>query len=174
MSSIVILGKAFSRFRVACAWAGPTMTGASFISWIKMSIVFVVTCALPYAPLNPVSFTEIIISSAPVTKSKKPKKKIDVQMKKDLILYNIYRSINSVCKRCSNIFIGLKNDLFWVFYNRGEQDKRQWKQVWKEGKVIKINNHSAPFAMLALFRFLYFTYRFHWAMHGTSTLQTLN
>ena len=83
ISSIVILGKAFSRLRVACAWAGPTMTGASFISLMKMSIVFVVTCALPYAPLNPVSFTEIIISSAPVAK-----KKIDVQMKKDLILYN--------------------------------------------------------------------------------------
>ena len=114
ISSIVMLGKAFSRLRVACAWAGPTMTGASFISLIKMSIVFVVTCALPYAPLNPVSFTEIIISSAPVFKIKKTEKKIDVQMKKDLIFYN-YIEYKQCCVKDVQICITLKKDLFGCF-----------------------------------------------------------
>ena len=38
----------------------------------------------------------------------------------------------------SNIFIGLKNDLFGGFQNRGERDKYN-KTGLKEGRVIKMS-----------------------------------
>ena len=44
-----------------------------------------------------------------------------------------------MCKRCPNICITLKKDLFWVFYSRGEQDKRQWNR-FERGKSNKNRN----------------------------------
>ena len=57
-----------------------------------------------------------------------------------------------------------------------EENKTKDNEIGlKEGKVIKIEIYSVFHIRDARsLSLLYFTYRFHWAMHGTSTLRTLN
>ena len=59
-----------------------------------------------------------------------------------------------MCKRCQNIFIGLKKTCLGVL-ERGERDKNNETGL-KEGGGIEMSNYSAfHYAMHALLRFMY-------------------
>ena len=43
----------------------------------------------------------------------------------------------------SNIFIWVKKDLFWVFYNREDTWQKQWNKFWKREEEIEMSIYSA-------------------------------
>ena len=61
----------------------------------------------------------------------------------------------SSAKRCQNIFIRLKKDLFGVVLDREERDKDNEIGLKEGGGIEMSTTVLSIYAMLALFRFLY-------------------